>query len=172
MLSWKTTETALLSAMNWNIDLIRSVGWLNLKRSPFLFLVFLFYFMSKDLVHWNIGFCWLRQLERISFSIYFNLQFILRFWPIQKWQQGGKNGGLLLKIAEKFVSFIDNPTFLRTFRQKYHIQLPVYINLNRGVDTGLRYRSRQLWNVWIFRVFSWNAWIVGVIYELCALLTI
>jgi hypothetical protein len=39
------------------------------------------------------------------------------------------------------------------------------VNL-RGVDTGLRFCSRQLWNVRIFRVFSWNAWIVGVFYEL------
>jgi hypothetical protein len=42
--------------------------------------------------------------------------------------------------------------------------------LYRGVDTGLRFCSRQLCNVRIFRVFSWNAWIVGVFYELCALL--
>jgi hypothetical protein len=41
----------------------------------------------------------------------------------------------------------------------------------RGVDTELRFCSSQLWNVRIFRVFSWNVWIVGVFYEFCALLT-
>jgi hypothetical protein len=36
---------------------------------------------------------------------------------------------------------------------------------------GLRFCSRQLWTVRIFRVFSWNSWTVGVFYEFCALLT-
>jgi hypothetical protein len=47
----------------------------------------------------------------------------------------------------------------------------ILLTLDRGVDTRLRFCSRQLWNVRIFRVFSRNAWLAGVLYELCALLT-
>jgi hypothetical protein len=93
-----------------------------------------------------------------------SLKMLEKFWSFWKWTMKNYTRHIPVILGK-------NEIHKSIFSFVFCSCAPLQVTTVRGVDTGLRLCSRQLWNVWIFRVFSWNAWIVGVIYELCALLT-
>jgi hypothetical protein len=149
---------------------LNTVGLLNLTAlfNAFSNRIFIWQHLHSTFSIWQIA-QWMRSVWLWVFSIAIMSTSILKFWNAQrndvKWFWMFYQSVL---ISKKKTISIFKIQYKNSFTWIYFFSLMVENNCSIIICLPkFRFCSRQLWIVWIFRIF---ARIVGVFYELCVLL--